>query len=357
MTEALGVVFTILLASWAVLLDAAPWVLFGFLIAGLVKAFVPQKMVQAHLGGGLWSIVKASAIGVPIPLCSCGVIPAAAGLKKQGAGKGAVASFLVSTPETGIDSMAITYALLDPLMTIFRPVAAFVTAIATGVAVSFTGKAEPAASATESECGTQDSGCSCGCGHKKVEKQGVVQKIKSGLSFAFGELLGDVGGWLLGGVLLAGLISVFVSGEFVERYLSNDIVAMAMMLVISVPMYVCATSSTPIVAALALKGISPGAALVFLLAGPATNAASLPVISKLLGKKGTVVYLAVIIVMSLLFGILVNHLYGWLGFDPKHWATGAAREESGVLAVSSAILLIVLILRTRISSWRTARQR
>lgn len=309
MTEALGVVFTILLASWSVLFDAAPWVLFGFLVAGLVKAFVPEDVVQAHLGGGLRSIIKASAIGVPVPLCSCGVIPAAASLKKQGAGKGAVASFLVSTPETGIDSIAITYALLDPLMTIFRPIAAFVTAIATGVAVSFTGTDEPAV-ATETACGYQDSGCSCSRSHKKVEKPGMAQKVRSGLSFAFGELLGDVGGWLLGGVLLAGLISGFVSGEFVERYLSNDIVAMAMMLAISVPMYVCATSSTPIVAALALKGISPGAALVFLLAGPATNAASLPVISKLLGKKGTVVYLVVIVVMSLLFGILVNHLYG-----------------------------------------------
>ncbi|HHE32482.1 MAG TPA: permease, partial [Chlorobaculum parvum] len=135
----------------------------------------------------------------------------------------------------------------------------------------------------------------------------------------------------------------------------NDIVAMAMVLAISVPMYVCATSSTPIVAALALKGISPGAALVFLLAGPATNAASLPVISKLLGKKGTVVYLVVIVVMSLLFGILVNHLYGWFGFDPKHWVSAAAQEESGALAVLSAILLIVLILRARFSSWRAGR--
>lgn len=356
MTEALSVVFHILWASWSVLLDAAPWVLFGFLVAGLVKAFVPEELVQAHLGGGLWSIVKASAIGVPVPLCSCGVIPAAAGLKKQGAGKGAVASFLVSTPETGVDSIAISYALLDPLMTILRPVAAFVTAIATGIAVTFTEKAEPAAEPSSGSA-SPDSCCSCGCGHKSVEKPGVAQKIRSGLFFAFDELLGDVGGWLLGGVLLAGLISVFVSGTFVERYLSNDLVAMAMMLAISVPMYVCATSSTPIVAALALKGISPGAALVFLLAGPATNAASLPVISKLLGKKGTAVYLAVIIAMSLLFGILANHLYGWLGFDPRHWVSGAAREEKGVLATPSAILLVLLVLRARFTSWRAARQR
>ncbi|WP_319792426.1 SO_0444 family Cu/Zn efflux transporter [Chlorobaculum tepidum] len=349
------VLINILSASWSVLLDAAPWVLFGFLVAGLVKAFVPEKLVAAHLGRGFSSIVKASAIGVPIPLCSCGVIPAAAGLKKQGAGKGAVASFLVSTPETGIDSIAITYALLDPLMTIFRPVAAFVTAIATGVAVSFTGTDEPAA-APASGGGSSGSSCSCGCGHKKVEKPGVAQKIRSGFSFAFGELLGDVGVWLLGGVLLAGLISVFVSGQFVERYLSNDVVAMVMMLAISVPMYVCATSSTPIVAALALKGISPGAALVFLLAGPATNAASLPVISKLLGKKGTVAYLVVIVLMSLLFGILVNYLYAWLGLDTKNWVSRGAHEEGGVVAIVSAIVLVVLIARARFEAWRSVRE-
>jgi uncharacterized membrane protein YraQ (UPF0718 family) len=355
MTGSLAIVFHILSASWAVMLDAAPWVLFGFLVAGLVKAFVPEKLVAAHLGRGLSSIVKASAIGVPIPLCSCGVIPAAAGLKKQGAGKGAVSSFLVSTPETGIDSIAITYALLDPLMTLLRPVAAFVTAIATGMAVTFTEKGEPAAE-PPSDGVSSDGCCSCGCIHESVEKPGVAQKIRSGLSFAFGELLGDVGVWLLGGVLLAGLISVFVSGAFVERYLSNDLVAMLMMLVLSVPMYVCATSSTPIVAALALKGLSPGAALVFLLAGPATNAASLPVIAKLLGKRGTAVYLVVIVVMSLLFGVLANHLYGWLGLDPKSWVSRETHEEGGALAVVSAIALIALVLRARLSSLRAARR-
>ena len=345
MPDVLKVLIEIVVASWSVLLDAAPWVLFGFFVAGLVKAFVPEKLVATHLGGGFSSIVKASAIGVPIPLCSCGVIPAAAGLKKQGAGKGAVSSFLVSTPETGIDSIAISYALLDPLMTLLRPVAAFVTAIATGVAVTFTEKAEPAVE-PPSERAPSDGCCTCGCGHKSVEKPGVAQKIRSGLSFAFGELLGDVGGWLLVGVLIAGFISVFVSGQFVERYLSNDLLTMLVMLAISVPMYVCATSSTPIVAALALKGISPGAALVFLLAGPATNAASLPVISKLLGKKATVAYLAVIVVMSLLFGILANYLYSWLGLDPKNWVSREAHEEAGIVAIVSAITLVALVLKS-----------
>jgi uncharacterized membrane protein YraQ (UPF0718 family) len=345
MPEVLKVLVDIITASWSVLLDAAPWVLFGFFVAGLVKAFLPANFIARHLSGGHASIVKAAVIGIPVPLCSCGVVPAAAGLKKQGAGKGSVASFLVSTPETGIDSLAITWALLDPVMTLFRPIAAVVTAIATGVAVSLTEKSDKPeeAAPSSSPAGTS---CSCGCGHKSVAKPGFMQKLKSGLTFAFDELLGDVGVWLLVGVLLAGVVSVFVSPQIIERYLSNELVTMLMMLAISVPFYVCATSSTPIVAALALKGISPGAALVFLLAGPATNAASLPIISKLLGKKATVVYLAVIVLMSLLAGYLVNDLYAWLGLDPRHWVSRHAHEEGGIVAIVSAIALVALVLKS-----------
>ncbi len=346
MQEAVSVLFSIIKASWSVLLDAAPFVLLGFFVAGLVKAFVPENFVATHLGGGIGSIFKASAIGIPIPLCSCGVVPAAAGLKKQGAGKGAVASFLVSTPETGVDSIAVTYALLDPVITIFRPVAAIVTAIATGMAVSFSEKF--GGTEAVSEPVVAQSSCSCGCSHssKPKPKPGAVQKFRAGMSFAFGELLGDVGAWLFAGVLLAGLISVFVSPELLERYVSNEYLSMAFMLAISIPLYVCATSSTPIVAALALKGISPGAALVFLLAGPATNAASLPVISKLLGKRATVVYLAVIVLMSFVSGILINKLYAYLGLDIRNWVRTGTHEDGGVIAIVSAIVLTALVLKS-----------
>ena len=346
MQEASLVLISILKASWSVLLDAAPFVLIGFFVAGLVKAYLPGNFIATHLGGGIGSIIKASAIGVPIPLCSCGVIPAAAGLKKQGAGKGAVASFLISTPETGVDSIAVTYALLDPVITIFRPIAALVTAIATGIAVSFSEKSGGAEEPAEPVAAK--SSCSCGCSHSNEPKTkpGVVEKFREGMSFAFGDLLGDVGLWLFVGVLLAGLISVFVSPQLIEKYLSNEFLSMAMMLAISVPLYVCATSSTPIVAALALKGISPGAALVFLLAGPATNAASLPVISKLLGKRATAVYLVVIVLMSFLAGTLINALYGYLGLDPRHWVRTGTHEEGGIIAVASAIVLMVLVLKS-----------
>jgi uncharacterized membrane protein YraQ (UPF0718 family) len=349
MKEVTSIVSSILLASWGVLLEASPFVLFGFLVAGLLKAFMPDDFVVRHLGGnGLKSILKASAIGVPIPLCSCGVLPAAAGLRKQGAGKGPVASFLISTPETGVDSIAVSWALLDPVMTVARPVAGFMTAVAAGAAVSYAEKF-PARQSDEAavEAGPEAS-CpsSCCCGHSRPEKKNVVEKLRAGLDFAFGDLLKDVGAWLFLGVMIAGAISVLVSPETIDRYLSNEYLTMAVMLAISVPLYVCATASTPIAAAFALKGISPGAALVFLLAGPATNAASITVISRMLGKRATAVYLAAIVVMSFLAGMAINNLYGLLGLDIRNWISRDVQGEHAPAAVASAIALIVLVLKS-----------
>ena len=341
---------SVLLASWNVLLESAPFVLLGFFVAGILKAFLPDDFVARHLGGSSTaSIFKAAAMGIPIPLCSCGVLPAAAGLKKQGAGKGAVTSFLISTPETGVDSIAVSYALLDPLMTVIRPVVAFFTAVAAGIAVAFTEKY----SGTEIPDAVQNSAnenadtcsSSCCCSHKELEPVGLSNKFKNGMRFAFGDLLKDIGGWLFFGIVLSGLISVFLSPEIVSRYLSNEYLAMLLMLAISVPLYVCATASTPIAAALALKGISPGAALVFLLAGPATNAAAITVIAKLIGRRATVVYVAVIVVMSFLAGIGVNALYASLGIGITSWLSASAHEEGGPLSIASAIVLVVLVVK------------
>lgn len=349
MNSVIDALIAVLLASWNVLLESAPFVLLGFFVAALLKAFLPDDFVARHLGGrGTASIFKAAAMGVPIPLCSCGVLPAAAGLKKQGAGKGAITSFLISTPETGVDSIAVSYALLDPLMTLIRPVVAFFTAVAAGIAVAYTEKhfgtlsdALPdLAEERKDSCSTD-----CGCSHREPEPVGLAPKFMKGMRFAFGDLLKDIGGWLFFGVLLSGVISVFLSPEIVSRYLLNEYLSMLLMLAISVPLYVCATASTPIAAALALKGISPGAALVFLLAGPATNAAAITVIAKLIGKRATVVYVAVIVVMSFLAGIGVNALYASLGISITGWLTASAHHEGAPLAILSALVLIVLVAR------------
>ena len=336
-------IFNIITECWGILLESSPFILFGFFIAGLLKAFIPNDFIQKHLGQGKTSsVLKASLFGVPIPLCSCGVIPAAAGLREQGASMGATASFLISTPETGVDSIAVTYALLDPVMTVIRPVAAFFTALVTGIGVNLLDKAPPPPKATPF---TMAPSCGCGCGSQKEKKKTMGMKIKEGMGFAFGDLLADIGPWLLVGIGLAGVITVYISPHFIEAYLGDGLFSMLVMIAMSTPLYVCATASTPIAAALALKGLSPGAALVFLLAGPATNMATITVVSKLLGKKTMVIYLSAIIICSLVMGLLVNEVYGLLGLDISAWVQSQPHEHHGPVAIMAAVTLLFLILK------------
>ena len=342
-------ILNIISAWWGILLESSLFILFGFFMAGLLKAFIPNDFIQKHLGQGkMSSVFKASLFGVPIPLCSCGVIPAAAGLREQGASKGATASFLISTPETGVDSIAVTYALLDPIMTVIRPVAGFFTAFITGIGVNLLDKAPPVPDSPKPmpfTMATSASPCGCGCGAEKKEKKTIGMKLKEGMGFAFGNLLEDIGPWLLVGIGLAGVITVYISPHFIESYLGGGLFSMLVMIALSTPLYVCATASTPIAAALALKGLSPGAALVFLLAGPATNMATITVVSKLLGKKTMVIYLSAIVICSLMMGVLVNQIYGFLGFDITAWVQSQTHEHHGPVAIVAAVVLVFLILK------------
>lgn len=358
----------IIFASWDVLLESSLFILFGFFIAGMLKAFIPDDFIQKHLGKGkASSVFKASLFGIPIPLCSCGVIPAAAGLREQGASKGAVSAFMISTPETGVDSIAVTYALLDPLMTIIRPVSAFFTSALTGIAVNIfdkSGTDERTGSMPDEKPGSglsltkQHSSCSCSgsCSKtstirlqateiKKTDKKRFKEKFKRGMEFAFVELLGDIGPWLLAGMTLAGIITVYITPDFIEAYLGNGLFSMIIMIALATPLYVCATASTPIAAALALKGLSPGAALVFLLAGPATNVATITVVSKLLGKKTTAIYLFSIMGCSLIMGMLTNWVYGQIGLDITGWVHSDINESHGIISIVSSIVLLILVLK------------
>lgn len=328
--------------SWLIFKEAAPFVLFGFFAAGLLKVLIPEKAIVKHLGGnGFRSVFKASLFGVPLPLCSCGVIPVAIGLRKQGASKGATASFLVSVPETGVDSVAITWALLDPLMTIIRPVSAFITALATGSLINLLPEQKEV-----SKTDTADSCCSADPDKSTLSAQQkpILQRLKDGVIYAFTDLLKDIGGWLLLGILIAGVISYFVPIDFVDRYLGGEYSSLLIMLIIGIPLYICASASTPIAAALVLKGLSPGAALVFLLAGPATNAATMTVVAKHLGKTTTVVYVAVIATCSLAFGWIVNRIYEWLSIDVLDWASHADHGTDSWIYSISAFVLIGLLL-------------
>jgi uncharacterized protein len=354
-----------LLECWTVLCQAAPFVLFGFFVAGLLKALLPDTWLSRHLGGrGPLSVLKAALIGVPLPLCSCGVVPAALGLRRQGAGPGATTAFMISTPETGVDSLAITWAMIDPLMTVLRPVAAFFTATFAGLAANLLpARLIPPASTSPvlGAGGCCAGGCGTGAcatpapGGAAQVRPGLSVRLRSGLGDAFGEMLSDVGAWLLIGILVAGAISMFLPPDFFVSVLGGEFSSMLAMLLVGIPMYVCASSSTPIAASLLLKGLSPGAALVFLLSGPATNATTIAVMTRSFGPAITVLYVVSIAVCSLAFGLLANHLYAFLGFD-IHAVLGTVNEALPRWAeVTSALLLLTLIARAHFESRRQAR--
>ncbi len=330
-------------AAWQVLCTSAPYMLFGLLMAGLLKAIIPDSFVNKHLGGNsAKSVIKASLLGVPLPLCSCGVVPVAASLKEQGAGPGPTTAFLISTPETGVDSIAITYALLDPIMTIIRPLAALITATSAGLLVNLLPNKSPDPANVPT-----DSCCETGCQPPpNAPGTPLHRAILDGVRYAFGQLLRDIGPYLLAGIAIAGLITWLIPDGFVEQHLGSGITSMLIMLVAGIPLYVCASASTPIVAALALKGLSPGAALVFLLVGPATNAASITVVAKLLGKPVAVVYVTVIAICALVMGMAINALYGWLAIDISSWTVGAQHNAGGAFETLAAIALLALIARS-----------
>ncbi len=314
----MNLIAQILIASWNLLLEASIYVVFGLLVSGLLKVFLDPGMVARHLGRGRFaSVFKAAVLGIPIPLCSCGVLPAALSLKKQGANNGATTAFMISTPESGVDSIAITYALLDPIMTVARPIVAFCTAAVAGISENLLGyKKAVRLQAPDRKCPVDDCCDGIDCPpeiHKNHHP--FWKKAGAGIRYAFTEFWGDLAGWFLFGILLAGVITTLIPDDIFSRYLGSGLPAMLIMLAVGIPLYICATASTPIAAALILKGLSPGAALVFLLAGPATNVASLTVLVGILGKRAAGIYVAAIAVCAVVFGLLLNKVYAALGIS------------------------------------------
>ncbi|SMC22965.1 hypothetical protein SAMN02746041_01605 [Desulfacinum hydrothermale DSM 13146] len=302
------VLFKVLENSWQILVEAAPYILFGLLAAGWVKAFLPEEKVLQHLGGRTTAaVVKASILGIPLPLCSCGVLPVAMDLRKRGAAKGPSAAFLVSVPETGVDSIAITYALLGPVLAVLRPLAALVTATVTGLIVNRL--PESATPPTAPFPFAQPNGPAESAPSSSKTGPSFGRRIVDGVHYALFDLLQDLGGWLFAGILISGVIAVVLPQD-VSRFLStHEGWSLVLMLVVGIPIYICASSSTPVAAALILKGLSPGAALVFLLAGPATNTATLTVLARFWGKAVTAVYLLSVGACTLIMGWLTNVLF------------------------------------------------
>ncbi|MCG9721872.1 SO_0444 family Cu/Zn efflux transporter [Shewanella sp. Isolate7] len=428
-------------------LDSAPWLLLGLVLAGMLKMFVPMTWMQKQLGGhGVKTTIKAAVLGAPLPLCSCGVIPAAVGLRRSGASKAATTSFLVSTPETGIDSVSVSYVLLGPFMAVVRPIAAVTSAIVAGLLVGrdddegqveevaqassnqpMTEKATKATAsccsaskpaekpvvkqATSACCGDKSSApvrmtadaspmmtrpassgalvkpmaataavssCCSGkqevkvasscCSSASTDKQNTSQssgesccestkdvatelkgtsvlvRMGKGMHYAATDLVRDTTVWLLIGLFFAALVQTYVPGDFMAKW-GDGILAMLVMVLISVPMYICATASTPIAAGLLLAGVSPGAVLVFMLAGPATNIATLGVVTKELGKRALYGYLGGVLGVALIAGVLVNYLVATFGFEVMPQVGEQHNLLPAVVVNASGIILAILMLK------------
>ena len=403
---------------WQLFLLSAPWLMLGLLIAGLLNVYLPANFLNRHLGKeGLWTTIKAAFIGAPMPLCSCGVIPAAIGLRRAGASKSATTAFLVSTPETGVDSVSVSYVLLGPFMAIIRPIAAVCSAIAAGVLVgkdheihsqhkhqaataddnsagccssnsaaevkkepsccssntaaevkkessccssntsaevkkepsccssnaSAEIKKEPSGFSTEDSASIKTDRC-CKSEKPSLSIESRVAKFKRAIRFSCNKLLEDTMVWLVIGLFFAALVQTYVPESYLSQW-GSGIFAMLVVILISIPMYICATASTPIAAGLLLSGVSPGAVLVFMLAGPATNIATLGVVGKELGKRAVFAYLTGVIGMALLFGFLTDYLVDEFGFVVAPMMGTEHEVLPHWLSLASGIILAILMLR------------
>lgn len=365
-------------------LAAAPWLVLGLLVGGMIKAVVPMSFLERHLGGnGIGAITKAALFGAPLPLCSCGVIPAALGLRRAGASKSSTVSFLVSTPETGVDSVAITYALMGPFMAITRPIAAIISAITAGLLVGRMEESEvkttsdisksdhvetrccspkttPAVVVIQQTVSEPDQGQAscCGGGTEKPAKDvapssccggsetevitsTLTEKFKSGVVYAFTDLYSSLIFWLVIGLLFAAAVQTFLPATFLTEW-GSGLPAMIVMILIGIPMYVCASASTPIAAGFMLAGVSPGTALVFLMAGPATNMSTLGVINKELGRRALIAYLSGVIVIAILAGLLTDYLIGKWNIDIAGQLSAGQHFMPHWLAWGTLLILIAV---------------
>jgi uncharacterized membrane protein YraQ (UPF0718 family) len=397
---------TLLNNFWQLFLLSAPWLMLGLLIAGLLNVYLPENLLSKHLGKeGFWTTVKAALIGAPLPLCSCGVIPAAIGLRRAGASKSATTAFLVSTPETGVDSVSVSYILLGPFMAVIRPIAAICSAIVAGVLVgreskddkkgSFkigrsskyesdccnkTGVAVVSSTCSDTQVNTaqqqsnhsknnenekplSDSCCSSNiekaepacCTTDPVKQIGQWSKLKTAISFSCNKLLEDTMKWLLIGLFFAALVQTYVPESFLSQW-GSGVLAMLVVILVSIPMYICATASTPIAAGLLMSGLSPGSVLVFMLAGPATNIATLGVVANELGKRALAAYLIGVIGVAVVFGFLTDFLVEKYGFV----VSPLIGEEHDILpywlTLLCSIVLIALMLRLTVN-WYTKKMK
>ena len=342
-------------ATWSVVILSAPWLLLGFLFAGCLHILLPNSLVEKHLqSNGFRSVIKAAIIGTPLPICSCGVIPLAVALRRKGASKGATTSFMISTPEIGVDSFTLSWFILGPTMALARLFTAIISAISVGYAVekieaSDSLKIHPttASNKTPCCCANNNPNCVADSAAASVPPMGSswssrsLSVISNILYYGFVVMVKDLARLLVMGLLCAGLISALIPDNFFSELQLNRHVAIFSMLLLSIPTYVCSSASTPIAAILLLKGMDPGAALVFLLGGPATNIATMIAIKTELGSKALFVYILGIFFVSLVAGYVLSYGFSngtWNIVPPHH-----VHDETVISQVWAVVLCILLI--------------
>ncbi|MBN2816825.1 MAG: SO_0444 family Cu/Zn efflux transporter [Campylobacterales bacterium] len=326
----------------------APYILFGLLFAGTLHELVPESIVTKHLGKeDVSSVVKSTLFGIPLPVCSCGVIPLATSMKKSGASKGSTLSFLISTPITGVDSIMATYGIFGWIFTLYRVVTSMIMAIVAGVLTNIFDKEIVGTEESKVESCNGGSCCGSSCSGTS-QKKGFSFYLA--LRYAFVTLLDDIAKPLLWGLLLGALITVAIPDNIAQTLQDNLWLSYLLVIAIAVPMYVCATASLPIAAGLILSGVSAGAAFVFLSAGPATNTVTIGVVKKMLGTKSLIIYLGSIIVGSILFGLGLDYIFDISQIDPSSLVH--MEEEGGFIALTSSFILWGLVFYSIIKSYK-----
>ena len=340
-----------------VFLEMSAWLLFGFAIAGIISQWLnPERLKPWLAERSVKSVVIASLVGAPLPLCSCSVLPVAISLRRAGASRGATSAFLISTPETGVDSVALSYGLLDPFLTIARPIGAIFSAIFTGLLVNATeGPDEPVPAPGDKPAdgdGSTETPAEGEHDHSHVASDPGKPSLRGAMHFAFVEMMDDLAAAILFGLAISAGIYALLPPEIFELPIFEGVWGYLVMLLIGIPIYVCASASTPIAAAMILKGLSPGAAVVFLLASPATNTSALFVILKELGRRTLIAYLVGLAICTLIVGWAVDAGYRILEITPSVRVGAEGHEHVGVLSIVAAVVLAVLL---AVSLWRTSR--
>ena len=336
--------FELLANNFLLLLNAMSiYLLLGLLLAGILKQIVPDDFISKHLGkSSTGSVIKATIFGIPLPVCSCSVIPLAQSLRKEGASKGSVQSFLISTPITGVDSILATFSFFGLIFTIFRVVSSIIIAITVGLIQNFVEKDDKKIQEVKEE-----TSCSCHCSCDSAKKEKKSFSIKEVFSYAYVTLFKDMVKPLFIGLILGALFTTFVPKEYSSLLFENQFLTYLVIILFSMSLYVCATASLPLAAAFMLNGMSGGAAFIFLTAGPATSAVTMSVVYKLLGKTSLIIYITTIALLSLLFGFLYDMFFSELNI----LNFSVDNDESSIYTQISSLIILVLLSYYLIKSW------